>query len=81
MNSYISKVLTALRHHDTPNHLRRGELLQSQKMVQKVEGLATRGHVFRGHLCGFFSVVLRGKEKKENGAAGAPGRQGRLEET
>ena len=30
---------------------------------------------------GFFSVVWRGKEKKENGAAGAPGPQGRLEET
>jgi hypothetical protein len=30
---------------------------------------------------GFFSVVWGGKEKKENGAAGAPGRQGRLEET
>lgn len=55
---YISKVLTApLRHHDTPRHLRRGELLQSQKMVQKVEGWATmnRGHVFRGHLCYHFS--------------------------
>jgi hypothetical protein len=36
-----------------------------------------RGNAKRG----FFSVVLRGKEKKENGAAGAPGRQGRLEET
>ena len=30
---------------------------------------------------GFFSAVWRGKEKKENGAAGAPGPQGRLEET
>jgi hypothetical protein len=29
----------------------------------------------------FFSVVWGGKEKKENGAAGAPGRQGRLKET
>ena len=36
MNSYISKVLTALRHHDTPRHLRRGELLQSQKLPSDV---------------------------------------------
>ena len=34
-----------------------------------------------GAIIGFFSVVLRGKEKKENGAAGAPRPQGRLEET
>jgi hypothetical protein len=38
MNSYISKVLAALRHHDTPRHLRRGELLQSQKMDKKWRG-------------------------------------------